>query len=233
MRCRLWRKNSMHTNSIWHAMARLSKKRNNLKFQPYGDVKNLDLKMAGLLLLWLVTEEVCKVKYGDHVDVFSDNHPTVSWVDRLAPKISVVTRKLLRALSLKLKMKGASPLTPFQIYGKQNAMTDIPSRLFGSAPKWNCKTDNDLLFLFNKDFPPPNKASWTVFHPSKEISTKRLSVLRMEVTTMEEWDRLGKIRNRTGEIFAPLLHLWEWILRYRIPNLETRSAACQYLEACR
>ena len=60
-------------------------------------------------------EEVCDVKYGDHVAVFSDNQPTVSWVDRLASKISVVAGQLLRALALIFKMKGASLLAPFHI----------------------------------------------------------------------------------------------------------------------
>ena len=64
--------------------------------------------------------------------VFTNKHPTVSWVDLLASKISVFAGQLLRALSLRLKMKVASPLTPFHISGKQNTMTNIPSRSFGS-----------------------------------------------------------------------------------------------------
>ena len=51
-------------------------------------------------------EEVCEVNYGDHVSVFSDNQPTVSWVDRLSSKSSVGARQLLRELALRLKMKG-------------------------------------------------------------------------------------------------------------------------------
>ena len=63
--------------------------------------------MVGILLLWIVTEEMCEVKSGDHVAVFSDNQPMVSWVDQLASKISVVAGQLLRALALRLKMNGA------------------------------------------------------------------------------------------------------------------------------
>ena len=90
---------------------------------------------------------MCDVKSGDHVAMFSDNQKTVSWVDRLASKISVVAGKLLRAFVLRLKMKGASPLTPFHIAVKHNATTDTPSRLFGSEPKWHCKTDAELLIF--------------------------------------------------------------------------------------
>ena len=154
--------------------------------------------MDGPLLLWLVMEEVCEVKFGDHVAVFSDNQPTVLWVDRLASKSSVVAGKLLGALALRLKMKVSSPLTPFHIAGKQNAMTDIPPRSFGSEPKWHYKTDTDLLILFNKKHPLPNKAYWTVFHPTKDISMNLPHMLRMEVTTMEEWNIPGKIGKHNG-----------------------------------
>ena len=65
-----------------------------------GTLKNSDLEISGLLLLWLVMEEVCKVKYGDHVAVFSNNHPTVSWVDQLASKSSVVAVKLLHTVAM-------------------------------------------------------------------------------------------------------------------------------------
>eukprot|EP00956_Cyclotella_meneghiniana_P034528 scaffold105814_cov64-Cyclotella_meneghiniana.AAC.1 len=44
-----------------------------------GKPTNSDLEMAGLLLLFLVMEEVCKFKPGQHVALFSDNSPTVSW----------------------------------------------------------------------------------------------------------------------------------------------------------
>ena len=89
---------------------------------------------------------MCEVKYGYHVAVFSDNHPTVSWVYQLASKRSVVMLQLLHALALRFKIKGTLPLTPFHIDGKQNSMTDILSHSFGSEPKWHCNTDTDLFF---------------------------------------------------------------------------------------
>ena len=38
-----------------------------------GTLTKLDLEMSGLFFLWLVMEEVCDVKSGDHIYVFSDN----------------------------------------------------------------------------------------------------------------------------------------------------------------
>jgi hypothetical protein len=78
-----------------------------------GKLTNSDLECAGLLLLWLVMEEVCSPKPGANFALFSDNSPTVSWVNRMAAKGSLVAGELLllRALTLRLKTKQASPLT--------------------------------------------------------------------------------------------------------------------------
>ena len=100
--------------------------------------------------------------------------------------------QLVRALTLRLKKAGASPLAPLQIYGEQNAITDIPSHSFGSNISWFCKNDTDLLNLFNKNFPFPNQASWTAFSPSNALSMKVISVLRMQHFEMGEWIQLKK-----------------------------------------
>ena len=115
-----------------------------------GTLINSYLEISRLLLLWIVIEEVCEVKSGDHVVVFSNKQPRVSWVDRLASKSSVFAGQLLRALALRLKIKGTLPLTPFHISGKQSVVMYIPSHSFGSEPKLNCKTNTELLFCLIK-----------------------------------------------------------------------------------
>jgi hypothetical protein len=73
------------------------------------------------------------------------------------------------------------------IPGKKNAMTDIPSRSFGSEKKWHCKTDEELLTLFNSSFPLPSQNSWTVFRPLSGIKHRIISALRQQALEMEEW----------------------------------------------
>jgi hypothetical protein len=152
-----------------------------------GKLTNSDLECAGLLLLFLVMEVVCNFTPGDHVLLFSDNSPTVHWVRRLAAKGSLVAGQLLRALALRMKKNRVSPLTPMHIKGEENPMTDIPSRSFGSEAKWHCKTDAELLTLFNSFFPLPNQKSWTVFTLSSDISMRVISLLRMQASSMDEW----------------------------------------------
>ena len=102
---------------------------------PNRTITNSDLEMAGLLMLWLVIEDVCTPLTNVHVALFSDNSPSVHWVQRLAAKHSAVAMQMVRALALRLHLLHTSPLTPLYIAGKKNALTDIPSRSFGSKPR--------------------------------------------------------------------------------------------------
>ena len=71
--------------------------------------------MAGLLMLWLVMEEVCPKLQAAYVGLFSDKYPNIGWEKRLAARVSLVAVQLVRALTLRLKKAGASPLTTFHI----------------------------------------------------------------------------------------------------------------------
>jgi hypothetical protein len=190
---------------------------------PNGTITNSDLELAGLLLLWLTMEEVCHFEQGAHIALFSDNSPTVHWVRRMAARGSKVASQLLRALALRLKLKQVSPLTPLHIPGDRNRMTDLPSRSFGSERKWYCKTDNDLLTLFNREFPLPDQRSWTVFRISNEVFTKVLSVLWMQHTEMDAWRRLPVIGRFVGDIGEPTANLWEWTLTYRVTHMKKNA----------
>ena len=196
---------------------------------PLGKISNSDLEMAGLLLLWLVMETVCKKLTEARVALFSDNAPTVSWVQRLASRQSKIAAQLVRALVLRVKLNKACPLTPVHIPGCENLMTDIPSRSFGSVKQWHCKTDLDLLTLFNATFPLPQQNSWTVFQLSSKVATRVTSVLRTTATTLEEWRRLPRIGRHIGQTGAPMSHLWAWSLTFRSAGSSPASDSSQVL----
>jgi hypothetical protein len=189
---------------------------------PCGTITNSDLEMAGLLLLFVVMDDVCGFEAAAHVALFSDNSPAVHWVRRMAAKGSLVAGQLLRALALRLKKRKVSPLTPLHIEGAKNAMTDIPSRSFNPRKKWYCADDDDALrSLFNDKFPLPNQQLWTIVHVSNRIFTKVLSVLWMEPFSMEEWQRLPRPGRHTGAVGEPTASLWEWTLIYRESSTKT------------
>ena len=108
--------------------------------------------------------------------------------------------QLVRALTLRLKKSGASPLIPLHIAGEENSMVDIPSRLFSRNISWFCKNDTDLLNFLNKIFPLPNQASWNVFSPSNAVSMKVISVLRMQHVEMGLWLQTKKSGKHVGKL---------------------------------
>jgi hypothetical protein len=100
-------------------------------------------------------------------------------------------------------------LMPVHIPGVENALTNIRSCSFGSVKEWACNNDNDLLTLFNQTFPLPNQASWTTFRFTTKMTTREISVLWMKGTTLDEWQRLPKIGQHTGDIEQTMSSLWD------------------------
>jgi hypothetical protein len=52
---------------------------------PSDTITNLDLEMAGLLMLFVIIEHVCRPLVKKCVVLFSNNFPTIVWVDVLLP----------------------------------------------------------------------------------------------------------------------------------------------------
>jgi hypothetical protein len=190
---------------------------------PNGRLSISDLEMAGLVFLWLVLEAVAPSLAEKNFAMFSDNSPSVSWVDRMASKKSAIGAHLLRALTLRLKKNHCCPITPLHVAGKHNMMADCASRSFGTPSNWHCETDADLKLLFNHLFPLPLQNTWSVFHPSKEIFMRVISVLRMTPSSLDEWHRIPRIGRHTGEIGAPTSHLWAWTRISNIPRIPSGS----------
>ena len=142
----------------------------------------------------------------------------------MASRRSLVAEQLIRGLALRMKICGASPLTPFHIRGVYNAMTDIPSRSWGSNPAWHCRSPDDLRNLFNSTFPLPNQASWNVFLVSNELSTRVISVLRHKHLSLGEWRRLPPPGRNIGPIGPATSDLWAWTLSYRTNRTSTQSS---------
>ena len=109
-------------------------------------------------------------------------------------------------------------------------MTEIPSRSFGSKNKWHCKSNTELLTLFNNLFPILFQNSWILFQISYAVGMRVTSVLQMKDFTLEEWRRLPKVGKHVGATGEPMSHLWEWTLSYRTPRSPTESASLQALQ---
>jgi hypothetical protein len=143
---------------------------------------------------------------------------------------SLVAEQLIRVLALRFNLHKVCLITTLHIAGDQNAMTDIPSRSFGSKPKWYFKTDIDLLTFFNAMFPLPQKNSWTVCQPTSAIAMRVISILRMKPLTLDDWRQLPTAGKSIGTIGNSTRRLWEWTLTYRMPLNKSELDSSQGLQ---
>ena len=104
-------------------------------------------------------------------------------------------------------------------------MTDIPSRSFGSKPKWHFKNEHDLLTFFNSSFPLPNKNSWSVCQPTSKIAMRVISILRIVPFNLEDWRRLPAVAKSIGTVGKPTQGLWEWTHIFRT---QTSQRECKH-----
>ena len=116
---------------------------------PDGPITNSDLEVAGMLIFWLVMEEVAPCLRHKRVGLYCDNLAAVSWVARTLACSSKVAGLLLVTLALRLNARQDSPLTPLHISRVENGIGDIPLRYFGGTPEWHCRTNAEFLILFN------------------------------------------------------------------------------------
>jgi hypothetical protein len=160
--------------------------------------------------VWLLIEAMVPDLTHKCISLYSNNSPSVSWLQRLVSRRSTIAMQLIRALALRLQLRKVSPLTTLHIAGHNNQMTVIPSRYFGSNPMCACDTDANFTQLYNSLFPLPKQNSWNVFCFSNATAPRVISVLLMQHFTMDEWRCLPKLGRCIGPIGPSLSHLWAW-----------------------
>jgi hypothetical protein len=160
-----------------------------------GQVNISNLEMAGVLLAWLVLENISPVclKHS-HVGIFCDNTPAVAWATRLSSSKSAIGGHLCRALALRQHAHRASPILTISIAGIKNDMADVASRATKNMSTH--KDSHNFLTLFNKQFPLPQGNSWHRYHLPDKWFSRVTSCLRGTPLTMASWTKLpGQDKN--------------------------------------
>ena len=163
-----------------------------------------DLELAGIVLGWLVLEQVCKNLTYKHVGLFCDNTSAVSWTHRGSTSTSTVAGRLLRFLALRQRKRQVSSLAPLHVAGEDNTMADIPSRAFKEGKYF--KAANDIVTYFNTHFPLPQNLSWKEYVVKPKLASRVISCLRGEQLQMESLlnlPRHGTSTGATGQHTAP------------------------------
>jgi len=152
-----------------------------------------DLEMAGLLLQYLLLEQLVPMQHL-HTAVWCDNTSAVAWTVKMSSNKSRVGQQLTRALASRMIINRSSHLAALSIAGIDNPMADLASRSFkrtGVQGNYNL-TDADFLIRFNSDFPLQQDASWRMFRLHNTVTSLVFSVLLGQTPPMGSWLRLRK-----------------------------------------
>ena len=168
---------------------------------PKGDITNSDLEMAGVLLAWLVLEQLAPISLQHStVGIFCDNTPAVSWSNRLQSSKSIVAGHLLRVLALRQHIHRSSPCLTISIAGVINTMADHASRSY-IKPQYT-HSNKPFLNVFSKNFPLQSD-SWTEYLLPNKLFSRVTSCLRGKPLTMASWLAIPKQDKNIGLTGAP------------------------------
>ena len=169
---------------------------------PNGDINNSELEMAGVLLAWLVLEQIApmSLQYST-VGIFCDNTPAVAWSNRLQSSKSTVAGHLLRVLALRQHVHRSSPCLTISIAGVINLMADHASRSYIKPQYLN--PNKTFLDVFSTTFPLQSD-SWTEYHLPNNLFSRVTSCLRGKPSTMASWLAIPKQDKNIGLTGKPM-----------------------------
>ena len=158
-----------------------------------GAVTINDLEMAGLLLQYLLLEQLVPMLHL-HTAVWCDNTSAVAWTVKMSSNKSSIGQQLTRALASRMIINRSSHLAALSIAGIDNPMADLASRSFKrTGVKGNYDLDDTNFFArFNSDYPLPQDASWLMLRLHNTVTSLVFSVLLGETPPMGSWLRLKK-----------------------------------------
>jgi hypothetical protein len=156
------------------------------------------LELATALLHWLVLEEIAPSHTLRHhsASMWIDNTSAVAWAYKLRSSNPAAAR-LLRALTIRLRLHEAAPLAPTHIPGHLNRMADIASREHPTDP---------TIFLqsFTSQFPPPGQNTcWHLCLLPNKTTSKVFSTILNTHSTLEVWNQPTKHGADIGRLGTP------------------------------
>ena len=164
-----------------------------VELQAQGKLTINDLEMAGLLLQYLLLEQLVDIKH-THTAAWCDNTSAVSWTRRMSSNVSTIGQQLTRALALRMCANESSHLAPLSIAGVDNDLADLASRSFkqtGTKGNYDLN-DSDFLTKFNSDFPLQQGKSWLMLRLHTKVSSLVFTLLRGKTPPTGSWLRLKK-----------------------------------------
>lgn len=158
-----------------------------------NNTTNSDLEAFGFVCAFLVLEHHVSVQH-QHIALYCDNTPTVSWVRKLSAR-SARAARLMRILAIRMKAANTSPLLSYSIPGKSNQKADYASRVFFRSSA-GAHDFNKFVQHFNTHF------HCTQLYEGRGLPQKLVSKLTSEMQTqpsrIDSWLRLQNYDSSYG-----------------------------------
>jgi hypothetical protein len=176
-----------------------------------GALTNSDLEMAGMLMQYLVAEQIRPMEHC-HTSIWSDNSPVTSWSTKMADKATTpIAGQLLRVLAMRQRTTRSALPTVTHYAGSLNILADTVSCSFakfhhGNARGGPSQSDTDFLTAFNSVFSLSEFAQmplWQLVTLTSEISSSLvISTLRGQKLAMPRWTVPSKLHTGTTGVHA-------------------------------
>ena len=166
-----------------------------------GTITMNDLELAGMIIEWLVLENIVDDLVFKRVGLNCDNSNAVSWTNKYRTAKSIPASRLLRLLCIRMHKRRVSPLLSIGINGDDNGMSDVSSRSFKDG-KFFIAADSSLQSYFNKNFPLPQKKCWQEYKVPSELVSRVMSCVRGETLSLGSLLRLKGTATNIGSIGA-------------------------------
>ena len=190
-----------------------------------GTITISDLELAGMIIEWLVLEELVDDLTFKHVGLNCDNSNAVSWTNKYRTAKSIPASRLLRLLCVRMHMRRASPLLSIGIRGDDNDMSDVSSRSFKDG-KFFINANTSLQSYFDTNFPLPQRKCWQEFKVPSELVSRVMSCVRGETLNMGSLLRLKQTAKNIGNIGASTQKRGASTLSSNMrPNLDATSSS--------
>ena len=190
-----------------------------------GTITISDLELAGMIIEWLVLEELVDDLTFKHIGLNCDNSNSVSWTNKYRTAKSIPASRLLRLLCIRMHMRRTSPLLSIGIKGDDNDMADVSSRSFKDG-KFFINANTPLQSYFDTNFPLPQRKCWREFKVPSELVSRVMSCVRGETLNMGSLLRLKRTAKNIGNIGASTRKRGTANLSSQMrPNLDATSSS--------
>lgn len=173
---------------------------------PNGTITIDNLKLTGFFVFqFLALKELIGLSTHQHIAVWCDNTPTISWVRKMKSSKSAIGQRLAEVLSLQMRINEVSPLP---IVGIRINLAELVPHSFTNSSQPHAA----LALVFSPiSINLSQNTNWHLFQLLEKIVSRVCSQLLNKQLPMALQKRLPKRKSRIGSLGSSSARELKWI----------------------